>query len=216
MVLDERASISFRGGPNDGKTLSLSGGPLVVGRGPDNDIDINDSTVSRRHALMLETSRGFIIRDLNSANGTFINRERLGDEERTLRHGDRVRVGAGKVTLIFRQKGPTTLNMDVQPPIEDEESEAEDAGGPSPERDERSASLTGKESVLMELLESRKFSAVSVDEICRSVWPELSLDSVLEDGTLERTISRIRDHLDEATDDPDHLITAGDYGYLLV
>ena len=48
MVIDERASLSFRGGPNDGKTLSLSGGPLVVRRGPDNDIDVNDSTVSRR------------------------------------------------------------------------------------------------------------------------------------------------------------------------
>ena len=206
--------MSFRGGPNDGKTLSLSGGPLVVGRGPDNDIDINDDTVSRRHALMLETSRGFIVRDLNSANGTFINRQRLGEEERTLSHGDRMRVGSGKVTLIFRQKAPTTLSMDAQPPNDDEE--AEDTGESSTERGERSASLTGKESVLMELLESRKFSAISVDEICRYVWPELSLDSVLEDGTLERTISRIRRHLDEAPDDPDHLITAGHYGYLLV
>ncbi len=214
MVLDERASISFRGGPNDGKTLSLSGGPLVLGRGPDNDIDVNDDTVSRRHALMLETSRGFIVRDLNSANGTFINRQRLGEEERALSHGDRMRVGSGKVTLIFRQKGPTTLSMHAQPPVEDEE--AEDAGDSSAERDEPGVSLTGTESVLMELLESRKFSAVSVDEICRHVWPELGLDSVLEDGTLGRAISRVREHLDEAPDDPDHLITAGDYGYLIV
>ena len=126
MVLDERASISFRGGPNDGKTLSLSGGPLVVGRGPDNDIDINDDTVSRRHALMLETSRGFIIRDLNSANGTLSNRERLGGQERSLNHGDRMRLGSGKVTLIFRQKGPQTLTMAVQPPSD--EAEAGDTG----------------------------------------------------------------------------------------
>ena len=214
MVLDEQASLSFRGGPNDGKTLSLSGGPLVLGRGPDNDIDVNDDTVSRRHALMLETSRGFIVRDLNSANGTFINRERLGEQERSLNHGDRMRLGSGKVTLIFRQKGPQTLTMAVQPPSD--EAEAGDTGDSPAASDEPGASLTGKESVLMELLESRKLSAVSVDEICRHVWPELSLDSVIEDGTLGRAISRIRDHLDEEADDPEHLITAGDFGYLLV
>ena len=218
MVLDEQASLSFRGGPNDGKTLSLSGGPLVLGRGPDNDIDVNDDTVSRRHALMLETSRGFIVRDLNSANGTFINRERLGEHERSLSHGDRMRLGSGKITLIFRQKGPTTLSMVTPPPVDDAEADAEveDTGGSAVELDEHDASLTGKESVLIELLRSRKLSAVSVDEICRHVWPELSLDSVVDDGTLETAIGRLRDHLDDNGDEPIHLITVGDFGYLLV
>jgi hypothetical protein len=216
MVLDEQASLSFRGGPNDGKTLSLSGGPLVLGRGPDNDIDVNDDTVSRRHALMLETSHGFIVRDLNSANGTFINRERLGEHERSLNHGDRMRLGSGKVTLIFRQKGPTTLSMVTPPPANDAEAEVDDTDDSATEHDEHSASLTGKESVLIELLRSRKLSAVSVDEICRHVWPELSLDSVVDGGTLETAISRLRDHLDDNGDEPIHLITVGDFGYLLV
>jgi len=216
MVLDEQASLSFRGGPNDGKTLSLSGGPLVLGRGPDNDIDVNDDTVSRRHALMLETSRGFIVRDLNSANGTFINRERLGEHERSLSHGDRMRLGSGKITLIFRQKGPTTLSMVTPPLVDDAEAEADDTDDSAAEHDEHSDSLTGKESVLIELLRSRKLSAVSVDEICRHVWPELSLDSVVDDGTLETAIGRLRDHLDDNGDEPIHLITVGDFGYLLV
>ena len=97
---------SIKGGPNDGVEMSLSGGPMIMGRGPDNDIDVGEDTVSRRHALMMETSDGFVLRDLNSANGTFVNRKRIADGEQRLRHGDRVRLGGSGVTFVFRQKGP--------------------------------------------------------------------------------------------------------------
>lgn len=162
--------------------------------------------------MMLETSRGFVVRDLNSANGTFINREKLGEQERVLNHGDRMRLGSGEVTMIFRQKGPETLSMDAQPPIDD----GLDADNLPGDGEKRSSSLIGKESVLLSLLESRKLSAVSVDEICRYVWPELSLDSVIADGTLDRAFKGLRDHLKDDPKDPDHIITACEYGYLLV
>ncbi|MDA1349166.1 MAG: FHA domain-containing protein [Chloroflexi bacterium] len=59
------------GGTSTG--ISLRGGAVILGRGADNDLDIDDKTVSRRHALVIETADGYVIKDLGSANGTVVN-----------------------------------------------------------------------------------------------------------------------------------------------
>ena len=54
---DEEAHLLIQGGSNHGMTVPLSEVPLILGRGPDNDLDIDQDTVSRRHALILEGRR---------------------------------------------------------------------------------------------------------------------------------------------------------------
>jgi pSer/pThr/pTyr-binding forkhead associated (FHA) protein len=104
--------LRIRGGPDHGTTVALSEGPVVIGRGPDNDIDVDEETVSRRHALIVPSSRGsHVLRDLSSSNGTFVNRDRRGHQERTFRHGDRVRLAGSGVTLIFQDEGSKTVVM---------------------------------------------------------------------------------------------------------
>ena len=73
----------------------------LLGRHWDNDVVIKDPTVSRRHALIMETRRGFVLRDLDSANGTFVNDVNIGAVEHVLRSGSRIRLGAIEVTLFF-------------------------------------------------------------------------------------------------------------------
>ena len=110
----EAATLRVRGGPNDGMTIILSGeGALILGRGSDNDLDTNDQTVSRRHALIMETPEGFIVRDLGSANGTFVNREKVGREERLLSNGDKIRLAGSRVSLLFRRRESRTVKMAV-------------------------------------------------------------------------------------------------------
>lgn len=68
------------------------GEATVFGRRLDTDIRITDRTVSRRHAKITETSKGFVIVDLDSGNGTILNGRRIV-RTMPLRDGDRVRIG---------------------------------------------------------------------------------------------------------------------------
>jgi signal transduction histidine kinase/ActR/RegA family two-component response regulator len=60
-------------GPDKGKSFDLKGNIAYVGRLPDNDIQIKEKTLSRRHLRIQRKDDKFIIRDLNSKNGTIVN-----------------------------------------------------------------------------------------------------------------------------------------------
>lgn len=79
-------------GPDKGRTLRAVDDVVVVGRGSP-QIPLSDQTVSRRHAELHAVEGGWILKDLNSANGTYLNGVRLQKPMR-LRHGDQVRVGS--------------------------------------------------------------------------------------------------------------------------
>jgi hypothetical protein len=64
---------------------------LLVGRHPECDVVVSDPTVSRRHARLSFRDGRWILRDLESTNGTVVNRARVGRCE--LRPGDRVLIG---------------------------------------------------------------------------------------------------------------------------
>jgi len=62
---------------NDGRSFGVGDRPLVIGRSPDIDVVINNTSVSRRHAEVWRTSDGVAIRDLDSTNGTYVNGHRV-------------------------------------------------------------------------------------------------------------------------------------------
>jgi pSer/pThr/pTyr-binding forkhead associated (FHA) protein len=84
-------------GPNAGSRFVLEGEVTRVGRHPDSDIFLDDITVSRRHAEFLRRPEGYLVRDVGSLNGTYINRQRT--EEGKLNNGDEVQIG--KFRLVF-------------------------------------------------------------------------------------------------------------------
>jgi pSer/pThr/pTyr-binding forkhead associated (FHA) protein len=86
--------------------LPLETERVTVGSHPDADIVIaSDRTVSRLHAVLERFAAGWVIRDLGSANGTFVNGERLAGD-RSLRPGDEVRVG--RTRLVLRDSSSST------------------------------------------------------------------------------------------------------------
>ncbi len=78
-------------GPGMGTRYALSDTPVVIGRGNDCDIHINDHSVSRRHARIQPGADGYYAVDLQSTNGTFVN-DVLASICR-LKDGDYLRVG---------------------------------------------------------------------------------------------------------------------------
>ena len=104
----------LRGGPN--RIVALSERPFTLGRRSDNDLVLDESTVSRRHALIIKAAAGFGLRDLNSKNGTYVNGDKIVQVEHLLMGGDRMRLASSEVTAVFRQEATGTAAMSTEPP----------------------------------------------------------------------------------------------------
>jgi hypothetical protein len=89
-------------GPEMGRTFHLDEPTLVIGRHPRSGIVIDHPEVSRRHARIVRQEEGWIVEDLDSTNGTFLNGARLTGP-RELSPGDTVGLSEA-VTLTFRRK----------------------------------------------------------------------------------------------------------------
>ncbi|ACL24534.1 FhaA domain-containing protein [Chloroflexus aggregans] len=81
------------------QALPIATTMVSIGRGLDNDIILEDTRVSRKHAQLRYRQRRFWLTDLGSTNGTFVNGERIA--ERALRDGDVISLGG--LELIFRE-----------------------------------------------------------------------------------------------------------------
>ncbi len=85
--------------PSVGRRWTFSlGKPLTkIGRTPQCDLVINDPLVSREHCLLQVKAGEMILEDLNSANGTLVNDQRI--TRTVLRPGDRIRLGLSEMVL---------------------------------------------------------------------------------------------------------------------
>ena len=70
---------------------------VVIGRSADCDVVVDDRNVSRRHAELARDGDSFVLRDLDSTNGTAVNGRRV--REAPVSEGDRVTVGATTLTI---------------------------------------------------------------------------------------------------------------------
>jgi len=78
-----------------GRQYPLNGVTTRIGRLEDNDIILDDTEVSRHHAVIVDTGTGFVITDLRSTNGVEVRRRRINPSA-TLAHGDRIRIGGSE------------------------------------------------------------------------------------------------------------------------
>jgi predicted component of type VI protein secretion system len=91
-------SLEIVEGPNAGRRVALSG-PIVIGRGPDAGLVLDDEQVSRHHARVTPESDGTaVVEDLGSTNGTFVNRAPLHGPA-LLQAGDDLLVGVTVVEM---------------------------------------------------------------------------------------------------------------------
>ena len=87
-------------GPDGTRLVELVNDRSSLGRAKTNDVVVLlDPTVSRLHAVIERYPTGFCVRDLGSANGTFVNGEPVKGETR-LRTGDELRLGNSRLTFF--------------------------------------------------------------------------------------------------------------------
>jgi hypothetical protein len=83
------------------RTFELTAETVRIGRAADNDLILDDRTVSRHHALLKRRYRRYLLTDLGSRSGTRLNG--LPVREAILRSGDRIKIGT--VTMIYVEEG---------------------------------------------------------------------------------------------------------------
>jgi pSer/pThr/pTyr-binding forkhead associated (FHA) protein len=84
-------------GTDEGRQFVLSDDVLPAGRDSASRVRLTDTEVSRRHAEFVRTPDGYRVRDVNSANGTFVNNQSVRDA--LLQPGDHVQLG--QTVLVY-------------------------------------------------------------------------------------------------------------------
>lgn len=119
------ARLVVQTGPNPGQIINLGTVSSSLGREATNNIVLNDPEISRRHARIIPQGTGFLLEDLNSTNGTYVNGQQVTGRV-LLVNGDVIQLGesvrivfetlANAATAVYAR---TTLdhNTPVEPPV---------------------------------------------------------------------------------------------------
>ena len=118
-------------GPDAGRRLDLRGGSLVIGRDPTNDIVLDDIEVSRKHARLIAQSGGYVIEDMGSTNGTYVDEERIR-AIMPLAPGTRVRLGEN-ITFMYEAEVVEEADTDPVAPARPEVLVSEPKAQPGPD-----------------------------------------------------------------------------------
>ncbi|HTA50889.1 MAG TPA: FHA domain-containing protein, partial [Verrucomicrobiae bacterium] len=89
-------------GPLKDSTIPLSEGEITIGREASNGIAISDPSVSRKHCLLSGQGGRFLVRDLDSRNGTLVNG--AGVEQQWLQHGDEIATGDSSFLFLLEDE----------------------------------------------------------------------------------------------------------------
>jgi hypothetical protein len=180
----------------------------ALGRQPDNDVVIDDRWISRHHARIVRRGSSYLIEDLNSKNGTFVNGQPLS-APRPLQDGDQIQL-APHYRLTFVDAEAT---MPVRP----------EGPGLRIDADERRVWVYGQELspplspvqfALLALLAGDPDRVFSRDAIVAAVWPDVVPDGVSTDA-VDSLIRRLRKRLSEADPDHDYIVSVRGHGYRL-
>jgi predicted component of type VI protein secretion system len=101
--------------PPVGGPIDVTGERTLLGRDPSADLVVNDPSVSRRHALIERRPEGFVVLDQRSANGTFVNNQRV--EQALLQAGQQLRLGAVSFEVRLPGGAPAATAGTISPHV---------------------------------------------------------------------------------------------------
>ena len=103
--------------------VMLGPGRVVIGRTPDNDVQIRSKFVSRHHTQIVSDRTQSVVEDLNSTNGVFIRGQRV--QHHTLTDGDVIQLGEHQ--LLYRNLR-SVATSELVPVVDEDDDEPEDDG----------------------------------------------------------------------------------------
>lgn len=210
-MASETAMLLMVEGPTPGRRIFMDQPVLLMGRDERCDVQVTDRQVSRHHASITIEGDHYVLRDLSSKNGTFLNGQEL-DGPRALQDGDEIQiaycckltfVGADATApVILEETGGAGLRLDT-------ESKRVWVAG-----DELDPALSLAQYRLLALLYDEPGRVYSRDEVVEAVWPEDDREGISEQA-IDALARRLRERLGEADPDTQYVVTVRGHGFRL-
>lgn len=185
---------------------------IILGRDEDCDVVLPERLVSRHHAAIRRQDRGYLLEDLGSKNGTFLNGQAV-TEPVALQDGDEIQI-ALCLRLIFVGAGATMPLTLEQAPSQQGIRIDRDSHRVWVDDCELDPPLSSAQYRLLELLYDRAGAVCSREEVVHAVWPD-ALEEGISEQAIDALARRLRERL--AGIDPDHsyIITVRGHGFRL-
>lgn len=211
MLRGESPMLVIKEGATGGQKWPLEKDIVLVGRGQDCDIVLPERPISRRHAEVRRQGNQYVLRDLGSKNGTYLNGQEI-DGPVPLQDGDEIQI-ALRVKLLF-------VGVDATIPLT-----LDDTKGPGLRLDKvgRRVWVQGQEVTpplslaqyrVLELLYDGQGGVCSRDEIVTAVWTDEEAAGVTEQA-IDALIRRLRDRLVELDPEHQYVVTVRGHGFRL-
>jgi hypothetical protein len=198
-------------GELEGQRWIIDQDQVTIGRGSDCDVVLSKRQVSRYHARIERDDGGYLLRDLGSKNGTYVNGQEVRDRPYRLKDGDEIQIAlcvkmgfvGADATLPLELTGPNRgLHIDRA-------ARRVFIGG-----HELTPPLSVAQYRLLELLLDQEGQVISRDAIVMAVWPEEERMGISEQA-IDALVRRLRDRISAV--DPDHayIVTVRGHGFRL-
>lgn len=197
-------------GPTPGQRMFVDQPELIIGRDESCDLVIPERQVSRRHARIRLEDDHYLLEDLGSKNGTFVNGQEI-KEPHLLQDGDEIQiafccrltfVGAEATAPVVREERKWGLRMDLQ-------SKRVWVAG-----QELDPPLSLAQYRLLELLYQEPGRVYSRDEVVKTVWPEDDPEGISEQA-IDALARRLRERLAEIDPRTQYVVTVRGHGFRL-
>ena len=193
-----------------GQRWELGKETIIIGRHQSCDIILSDRRVSRFHARITRQGRQYVLEDLGSKNGTFVNGEALQGPW-ILKDGDEISIALA-FKLIFVDVGSTAplIFTEKAPSLQlDKATRKVWVRGR-----ELTPPLSPSQFRLLELLYEAAGRVVSREEIARYVWPDAYEEGVTEQA-IDALVHRLRERLAAVDPDTHYIVTVRGHGFRL-
>jgi hypothetical protein len=199
-------------GETAGQRWLIQEDQVLIGRGLDCDIILPERQISRRHARIERTADGrYLLYDLGSKNGTWVNGEEVRDVPRLLQDGDVIQFAlCVKMTFVGSD---ATLPLDGEGPVRgirvDRAGRRVFVGGR-----ELSPPLSPAQYRLLTTLLDARGQVVSREEVVHTVWPDEDVRGVSEQA-VDALVRRLRERLAELDPHHEYIVTVRGHGFRL-
>ena len=195
---------------SDGSTqeITLLSERVVLGRAPECDVVLEGRLISRQHATITRSGQSYILQDLDSHNGTFVNGQRIGAPH-VLHDGDQIELG-GIGRLMFVDNDATRTRLEAPASGVWLDIAAQDVWV---DGQRLNPPLSPAQFNLLQALNDRIDQVCSRADIVATIWPGAT--EGVSDEAIDALIKRLRARLGEVPDGQRYLTTLRGRGLML-